>query len=197
MLPSAAPMSFGEGLVTCREPPVSSAAAGASSQLYPSRRAKWFLLVAVTGVAATTVTGAQSGEDRQVANVAAFARLSGVVRYFCPSDAAATPDWDRFAVYGVSRVRTARPGGALQASLRERFSPLGPTLQVSASRQSAPQVRPDPRVNVRWQYLGVPFGWPVPRGAFTMKRIHRPYKRERPSLDRLFPPVASAAEIFG
>ena len=47
--------------------------------------------------------GAQTARaaDRELDNVAAFARLYGVVRYFFPSDAAASLDWNQFAVDGV------------------------------------------------------------------------------------------------
>jgi len=41
---------------------------------------------------------------QRIANLRAFARLYGVVRWFHPSDAAAAVDWDRFAIDGVRRV---------------------------------------------------------------------------------------------
>ena len=45
--------------------------------------------------------------SREIENVAAFARLYGVVRFFYPSDAAATADWNHLAIDGVARVRTS------------------------------------------------------------------------------------------
>src|SRR4051794_10142695 len=42
--------------------------------------------------------------EPQVRGVYAFARLYGVLRWFHPSDAAATIDWDRFAMEGVRRT---------------------------------------------------------------------------------------------
>src|SRR5678815_3835641 len=42
--------------------------------------------------------------EPQVRGLYAFARLYGVLRWFHPSDAAATIDWDRFAVDGVRPV---------------------------------------------------------------------------------------------
>ena len=43
----------------------------------------------------------------EIGNVAAFARLYGVVRYSYPSDAAAEIDWARFALHGMARARAA------------------------------------------------------------------------------------------
>lgn len=40
-------------------------------------------------------------QGRRIANLEAFARLYGYVRFFHPSDEAAALDWDRFAVYGA------------------------------------------------------------------------------------------------
>ena len=50
-----------------------------------------FLLIA-TAFAAPT---AGRAPQREIDNVATFARLFGVVRYFYPSDAAAALDWNR------------------------------------------------------------------------------------------------------
>ena len=44
-------------------------------------------------------------EPQPVSDLAAFARLYGLVRFFHPSDEASAIDWDRFAVHGVERVR--------------------------------------------------------------------------------------------
>jgi hypothetical protein len=60
---------------------------------------------------------AQTPSRQEIENVAAFARLYGVVRYFYPSDAAAALDWNRFAVHGVSKVRSAANSQALERAL--------------------------------------------------------------------------------
>jgi Peptidase family S41 len=108
---------------------------------------------------------------REVDNVAAFARLYGVVRFFYPSDAAAALDWNRFAVHGVSRARTARSAADLAAVLKELVDPLGPGLEVGA--RLAP---PGPAVAsseplVAWRYLGA--GFMAGGGPYRAKRTHR------------------------
>lgn len=86
-------------------------------------------------IAATAVLSAQSVSQtpRETGNVAALARLYGVVRYFYPSDAAAALDWNRFAVHGVSRVRSAPDTATLQAALEALFTPLGPGIVVGST----------------------------------------------------------------
>jgi hypothetical protein len=77
--------------------------------------------------------GPRALEERGLANLTAFARLLGYVRYFHPSDEVEAADWDAFAVRGVQRVEGAADTDALAAALREVFAPLAPTLQVQAA----------------------------------------------------------------
>ena len=77
--------------------------------------------------------------SREIDNVAAFARLYGVVRFFYPSDAAAELDWNRFAVHGVSRVRAARRRGRARGHPASSSSPLS-----GRASRSAPPLSPAP-----------------------------------------------------
>ena len=74
-------------------------------------------LLSTLPIAATALLSAAPAPPREIENVAAFARLYGVVRFFYPSDAAAELDWNRFAVHGVGRVRAARDAAELGATL--------------------------------------------------------------------------------
>jgi hypothetical protein len=91
---------------------------------------------------------------REIENVAAFARLYGVVRYFHPGDTAARLDWDRFAVHGVSVVRPAPDAAALAAALRKLFGPLGPGITVAEALGPPPPQGPPDRALVAWRYRG-------------------------------------------
>ena len=105
-------------------------------------------------------------------NITAFARLYGVARWFYPSDAAATLDWNRLAVVGVRRVREARTPADLQATLQQLFAPLGPGMEIgpslSAQRPAGPR-NPD---LVAWHYRGPGFS-ETASGAYFAKRINR------------------------
>src|SRR4051794_21642924 len=71
------------------------------------------VLCCVAGVSSATPT--QGARSDEIANVVAFARLYGAVRFFYPADAVTAVDWNGFAVLGVSRVRPAADAGALAA----------------------------------------------------------------------------------
>ena len=97
-----------------------------------------------TAVAWAHSAAAGAPPVREIDNVAAFARLYGVVRYFYPSDAAAGLDWNRFVVHGVRRVRSAVDARSLEAALKELFLPLGPGIVIGTPCRRLPR-RLNPR----------------------------------------------------
>lgn len=131
------------------------------------------LLAVLLGATPALAAAPSPRQDREVANVAAFARLYGVARWFYPSDAAAALDWNRFAVHGVSRVRPAADDAALRTELLRLFAPLGEGIEVAsrlpepvaATRTSAPLVA--------WRHLGPGQAGGVPGGPYLSKRTHR------------------------
>lgn len=76
--------------------------------------------------------------QRQAEQVAAFARLYGVVRYFHPGDATQEVDWNRFAVYGAQQAQAAPDREALGQTLRELFTPIAAGVQVLPENQLYP-----------------------------------------------------------
>ena len=76
-------------------------------------------------------------DDVGRANLAAFARLLGAVRFFHPSDEVAAADWERVAAEGVLACESAATGAALADRLRELFGPVAPTLVVAAEGTGA------------------------------------------------------------
>ncbi|MFE8699865.1 ABC transporter permease subunit [Cytobacillus sp. FJAT-54145] len=76
----------------------------------------------------STVQIAQE-EDRMVKNVEVFSKVYGYVRYFHPSDQAAFMDWDKFAVYGIQEIKTAKDDKELRRKLEELFYPIAPTMK--------------------------------------------------------------------
>jgi hypothetical protein len=92
------------------------------------------LTCALWGAAApagpAAVEPARPLSGRGAENLAAFARLLALVRFFHPSDAAAAADWNRVAVAGVGAVEGAADAPALAGALESFFLPLAPTLRV-------------------------------------------------------------------
>jgi C-terminal processing protease CtpA/Prc len=75
-------------------------------------------------------TSPPSGDEQVMANLAAFARLYGYVRYFHPSDEAADLDWNQVAINGVLAVRDATSPADLAQKLAAFFQPCAPTVCV-------------------------------------------------------------------
>lgn len=114
---------------------------------------------AVVALLALLLNGAsaQALTDRQLDNLEAFTRLLSLVRFFHPSDAVASADWNRVAVAGVPAVRDAADPGELAGRLEEFFRPLAPTLRVR-SRGERPETPPELRSPayriVAWRHYG-------------------------------------------
>jgi hypothetical protein len=112
-----------------------------------------------------------SGPSPEIDNVAAFARLYGVVRFFYPSDAAAALDWNRFAVRGTSLVRMARDAAELEAVLEQLVAPLGPGIEIGVKLPAPAAVTGTAEPLVAWRYLGA--GFSASGGPYQAKRTHR------------------------
>src|SRR6185295_3286509 len=138
----------------------------------PSRRAchrtAGTVLVAVllfpsaTALAQDAPKGPLSG--RAVENLAAYARLLSLIRFFHPSDEAAAADWKRVAVAGVGVAEPAGDPAALARSLEAFFRPLAPTLRVypqGAKPEMPMALRPpasgEPVKIVAWRHFGGKF----------------------------------------
>ncbi len=80
-------------------------------------------------------------EGRALENVVAFSRLLGYIRYFHPSDAAYTTDWESFAIAHIESVENAPTPKALAQRLERLFVPYAPTLRVFADGE-APRLPP-------------------------------------------------------
>jgi hypothetical protein len=111
----------------------------------------------------------------EVENLRAFARLYGYVRFFHPSDEAASIDWDGFAVYGAGRVAAAGSREELRATLEELFLPIAPTIQIYPTGEPPEMLQLVPEDTaglkvVAWQHFGVGLG---PRSVYRSKRLNR------------------------
>ncbi len=133
------------------------------------------LLVLATvalGAASAAIAERLPHPEHEIANVAAFARLYGVARFFHPSDAAAELDWNRFAVHGVSKVRSAADQATLRTTLLQLFAPLGPGFEVSPRLPAAVAAEGGEPL-VAWRYHGPGFAANDVPGPYLGKRTNR------------------------
>lgn len=146
-------------------------------------RLGWTLLIAlITSCApAGALAGVASDQDGRfhdpvTENVEAFARLYGHVRFFHPSDEAASVDWDRMAILGVGRVASSRTPEDLQRELERLFLPIAPTVRIYTG-EAAPvaasgrKEREDQGSLVAWQHYGGGF---APWSFYSSTRTDRP-----------------------
>jgi len=100
--------------------------------------------------------------QQQIDNQIAFTKIYGYVRYFHPSDEAAAIDWDKFSIYGISKVNNCPDRQSLKKALTDLFTPIAPTLQVADDNENVvfdnQQLIP-PSLNnyktIAWQHIGV------------------------------------------
>ena len=96
--------------------------------------------------------------ERGLANLTAFARLYGYVRFFHPSDQAAEVDWGQFPIAAVESVEPAASAKELAAALEKAFGAIAPTLQVWAgdAKDAPPEAgKPQDATNYRvWKHMG-------------------------------------------
>lgn len=117
----------------------------------------WLVLIVLGGY----VWGSDQNHGKQVANLEAFAKLYGYIRYFHPSDEASDMDWDTFAVYGVHQVMEMENPEKLLEQLRALFYPIAPTIAIYPQGTAAPKRRMDPKMvpkdslQIAWQHYGV------------------------------------------
>jgi len=114
----------------------------------------------------------------RIANLHAFARIYGVLRWFHPSDAATAIDWDRFAIEGARRVIDAPDGRVLRATLTDLIAPIAPTVHIVATGERFPD---EPALYpgsaggldvVAWEHKGYGDST-LAAGGYASKRRHR------------------------
>jgi len=127
--------------------------------------------------------------SQQLENAVAFSNLYGYVKYFHPSDEAASIDWNRFAIYSSKRVSVCKNTAELKETLSELFKPIAPTLLIFSNSEKVgfnkdavmPAENKDYKT-IAWQHLGV--------GVSERESIYRSARTNRPIT------IASTAPTF-
>ncbi len=135
-----------------------------------------------------TPSPAIAGPDREhtpLSNLIAFARLYGYIRYFHPSDQAASTSWNEAVENGIAAVLDAKDPGDLATRLQEFFQPVAPTLLVflEGEQPSVPGFT-DPSNGrsaiqvVMWRHHGVSGDMEYDFGLYHSQRIREPVLEE-------------------
>lgn len=152
-------------LFGCRsEKPIipTPAAAISSSTSVPSTHTPTAVEPTATAVPSTPTTSPTSlplTAEQELANLVAFARLYGVVRYFHPSVQVDTVrNWDQVVMRGIEAVRDAPTSDELAGRLNDYVAPLAPTVFVIAGEPEETAVfQPNtpPEQLIMWEHYGV------------------------------------------
>jgi hypothetical protein len=81
--------------------------------------------------------------DQGLENLVALARLHGALRYFHPSDEAASANWEQLTMQGVAAVEECASADALGERLLDLFLPVAPTLSVYSESEPTPPLHED------------------------------------------------------
>lgn len=125
-------------------------------------------------------------QGRGLENLLAFTRLLGYVRYFHPSDAAYTADWESFAVAHIEGVEKAASPEELAARLSQLFVPYAPTLQVFPSGK-VPSLMPDLNMPLGVEPLFVTVQVRTVLGESDTLLLHRGDRVSIPVINRQLP----------
>ncbi|MCC6320939.1 MAG: hypothetical protein IT438_05815 [Phycisphaerales bacterium] len=112
--------------------------------------------------------------ERGLANLVAFAKVYGYVRFFHPSDQASEVNWNDFAIAAVEHVEGAADDRELAGALRDVFGSIAPTAQVWSGKEGdAPELpsvlaKPSPKL-VAWRHNGCGLS-EGPMRVYTSKR---------------------------
>ena len=93
---------------------------------------------------------------RGLDNLAAFARLYGLVRWFHPTDTAAQADWNAIAIGAIAPVERATDAAQLASVLNHIFHPLAPELEIVVGTR--PALRGHAPLSgqvLRWKHVGL------------------------------------------
>jgi hypothetical protein len=126
-------------------------------------------------------------EHTSLSNLLAFARLYGYVRYFHPSDQAASTNWNLAAENGVAAILDAKDPIDLASRLQQFFHPVAPTLIVFLQSETPiipeiinpPTEKNDVKV-VMWQHYGV--AGDMVGSPYYSERIEAPALQGKPPI---------------
>ena len=134
----------------------------------------FFLTLAIQVVFGQTNSDIQKLKD--------FAAIYGVVRYFHPSDENQKINWNQFAAYGTEQILKTNSQKEFEATLKNLFSPIAPTISFEGKEY---QWNQNNLVPVFWIHRGLGIDAKKKSNAYKSKRFNRG-ESEKKQLNYLF-----------
>lgn len=127
--------------------------------------------------------GCNAQTNKSIEYQKGFAKAYGYVKYFHPSDEAATIDWDKFAIYGSSQVEVCTSDEEFLKTLKTIFEPIAPSIKFHIDQEDLAfdfqKITPKDLKNydlTYWQHEGVSIGMNNSGQPYTSTRINREYE---------------------
>lgn len=108
--------------------------------------------------------------SRGLINVIAFSKLYGYVRFFHPSDQAASTDWETFAIQGIRAVEDAHSDNELIERLGTIFAPIAPTVRIYATGTAVAAKPAEAPEIMRYRHNGVGLSTGVANSIYSSTR---------------------------
>lgn len=143
---------------------------------------KILFILCLVFVAFTT----QSGYDK-INNLKTFAKAYGYIKYFHPSDEAASIDWNKFAAYGAQKIIACKSQLEVINTLNNLFNPIAPSVVFSAEKKdyNLKKITPNSISGFQstfWQHSGVSVGMNYKNGPYKSIRANRDIEVEQSKL---------------
>lgn len=128
------------------------------------------------------VSGLFGQSERELANLKAFGKAYGYVKYFHPSAEGEELDWGWFSVYGAQEVLSCKTDEELIETLNGIFKNVAPTVVFSSTAQPEDKmislISPAEQgyVPVYWQHYGVGKDMTNPSKLYKSVRVNAPQK---------------------
>jgi len=117
-------------------------------------------------------------QRQKVSNLETFTKLCGYVRYFHPSDEAASLNWEKFIYYGSKEVENAGNQKELTEKLKGLFNPIAPSVQIVQDNYTkafdVKSITPLNKVGMKeitWQHYGLGNNGGLYKSARTNRKI--------------------------
>src|SRR4051812_8019330 len=118
-------------------------------------------------------------EGSKIDRLKTFAKIYGYVKYFHPSDESSKINWDKFAIYGCSKIDKCTSDSDLLQTLTELFQPVAPSMRIYRTADNVKfdiaSITPPDAHKFRityWQHLGVSKGMKYQSGPYASVRVN-------------------------
>lgn len=134
------------------------------------------------------ITGCTPQIKKNIEYQKAFAKVYGYVKYFHPSDEAASIDWDNFAIYGSNEVDKCASEKELLETLKKLFEPIAPSIKFYMGQENTnynlQRITPKDSVDhtlTYWQHKGVSLGMTNRGEPYSSVRVNREFEIDNSS----------------